>query len=176
MAACLTSSGWMLGSILAAIVLAACYFTCRKSERKYEETTFTPRKRDRNGQYILNESPGDDVWGYENRHGHYLKTAEVIVTLASASLLFIPSTHMNLPLTRFGFSIVLLACSVMAGLVFMALLTYFYEDFLFDPRSFTLNRSAWLSALGLAELLYFGIAYAGLAFQLIRFSIAESPK
>lgn len=158
MTACLTVSGWVFGAIVAVIDLIACYVICRKSERKYEEGTFTPRKGDRNGEYILYETPGDDVVDYEPRHGHYLKTAEVIVTLASASLLFLPSAHMSgVPLAKFGFSIVLLASCVMSGVLFMALVTYFYEDFLYDPRSFTLNRSAWLSALGLMELTYFGL-------------------
>lgn len=36
-----------------------------------------------------------------------------------------------------GFSMVLLGFTVVYGLLFMALLTYFYEMFLFDPASFT---------------------------------------
>jgi hypothetical protein len=158
--------GWIIGGVVSLSIPWLCYSISRRSESKFE-ITFTPRKRDRHGNFVA-----DEVVSYEDRHGHYLKTAELIVTLASASLLFIASSHLNIkaPLATFSFSIVLLACCVASGVTFMGLVTYFYELFLFDPNTFTLRRSAWLTALGLMELLYFGFAYLGLAIQLIRVS------
>jgi hypothetical protein len=158
--------GWIIGAGVSLFILCFCYLISHRSESRLE-ATFTPRKRDRYGKFV-----GDEVVGYEDRHGHYLKTAELIVTLASASLLFIASSHLNVkaPFTAFGFPVVLLAFCVASGVTFMALVTYFYELFLFDPNTFTLRRSAWLTALGLMELLYFGVAYIGLAVQLILLS------
>ena len=109
--------GWVLGTVVSLAILWFCYFISRRSESKFE-VTFTPRKRDRHGNFV-----GDEVVDYDDRHGHYLKTAELIVTLASASLLSIASSHLGIkaPFTAFGFSVVLLACCVASGVTFMAL-------------------------------------------------------
>jgi len=93
------------------------------------------------------------------RHGHYLKCAEVLITLASASLVFIPTLHVSALLPRLGFSMVLLGFTVVYGLLFMALLTYFYEMFLFNPASFTTFRSSAIFTLGFSAFLCFALAY-----------------
>jgi hypothetical protein len=59
--------------------------------------------------------------------------------------------------------LVLLGFTVVYGLLFMALLTYFYEMFLFDPGTFTAFRSSLVFTLGFSAFPWFAIAYILLA-------------
>jgi hypothetical protein len=58
---------------------------------------------------------------------------------------------------------VLLGMTVVYALGFMAGLTYFYEMFLFDPRSFTAFRSSIVFTLGFGAFTCFAFAYIALA-------------
>jgi hypothetical protein len=88
-----------------------------------------------------------------------MKCGEVVITLASASLVFIPSLHFTASLPWLGLPMVLLGFTVVYALAFMGLLTYFYEMQLQNPDSFTAFRSCVLFALGFSGLGSFAIAY-----------------
>ncbi|MGC2110760.1 MAG: hypothetical protein WA655_14665 [Candidatus Korobacteraceae bacterium] len=131
-------------------------------ERKASYVTLTPFKRTRDprtGEII----GGNEEVSFDPRHGHYMKCAEVLITLASASLVFIPTLHVSSLLPKLAFSMVLLGFTVVYGLLFMALLTYFYEMFLFDPASFTAFRSSLVFTLGFSAFLCFALAYIWLS-------------
>jgi hypothetical protein len=103
------------------------------------------------------------VVDFDPRHGHYMKLGEVLITLSSASLVFIPSLHFSAILPRLGFPMVLLGFTVVYALGFMAALTYFYEMFLFDPRTFTAFRSSLIFTLGFGAFTCFALAYITLS-------------
>jgi len=124
--------------------------------------TLTPQKthRDfRTGEIIREEGEVD----FDPRHGHYLKCGEVVVTLASASLVFIPSMHFSSGLPFIGFPMVLLGFTVVYAVGFMGILTYFYEMFLFDQNSLTVFRSSVIFCLGFGALTCFLVAYFALS-------------
>ncbi len=102
---------------------------------------------------------------FDPRHGHYMKLGEVLVTLASASLVFIPTLHSTSHLPALGFCMVVLGLTVVYSLGFMAAVTYFYEMFLFDPTNFTAFRSSFMFSLGFGALFSFALAYIVLAFS-----------
>lgn len=133
-------------------------------ERKAPYVTLTPFKRARNpvdGTVI--EVPGEV--DFDPRHGHYMKLGEVLITLASASLVFIPTVHSTSQLPALGFCMVVLGLTVLYSLGFMAAITYFYEMFLFEPHSFTAFRSSFMFSLGFGALSTFALAYLVLAFS-----------
>jgi hypothetical protein len=156
---------WGLG-ISVSIPLAFFAFEFR-IERKSIYVTLTPFKRRRDvktGQVIQENEEVD----FDPRHGHYMKCAELMITLASASLVFISLNSTRLPRsglsgTFLGISMVLLGVTVVYALLFMALLTYFYEMFLFDPTSFTAFRSSLIFTLGFSAFACFATAYLVLA-------------
>jgi hypothetical protein len=154
---------WLGLSIGIAIPVAFFIFEYRL-ERKAPWVTLTPwkmsRKRD-TGEMVFPEEGG--VVDFDPRHGHYMKLGELLITLASASLVFIPSLHFSSMLPRLGFPIILLGFTVIYALGFMAGLTYFYEMFLFDPRTFTAFRSSLVFTLGFGAFTCFALAYGTLA-------------
>lgn len=136
-------------------------------ERKAKYVTLTPfkMKRDMNTGRVHMENEEVD---FDPRHGHYLKCGEVLIALASASLAFIPLHSMQLPKDGIwglllGASMVLLALTIVFALLFMALLTYFYEMFLFNPANFKAWNSSLIFALGFSAFACFAIAYLALA-------------
>ena len=141
------------------VLIPVLFFTFEyRIERKAAYVTLTPFKR------MRDPSTGDIIGApeevsFDPRHGHYLKCSEVLITLASASLVFIPTLHVSSILPKLAFSIVLLGFTVVYALLFMALLTYFYEMFLFDPASFTAFRSSLIFTLGFSAFLCFALAY-----------------
>jgi hypothetical protein len=58
---------------------------------------------------------------------------------------------------------VLLSLAVVYALLFMALLTYFYEMFLFNPNNFGAFHSSTIFTLGFSSFACFGLAYISLA-------------
>lgn len=131
-------------------------------ERKAPYVTLTPFRRSRNpdtGQVIQGREEVD----FDPRHGHYMKIGEVLIALSSASLVFIPSLHSSSSLPWLGFPLILLGLTVVFALGFMGALTYFYEMFLFDPRSFTAFRSSLIFTLGFGAFTCFALAYVTLA-------------
>jgi hypothetical protein len=136
-------------------------------ERKAKYVTLTPFKSRRDlktGQILLTEEEVD----FDPRHGHYMKCGEVLIALASASLVFIPLHSTQLPRVGIsglflGISMILLGFTVVYALLFMALLTYFYEMFLFNPSNFTAFRSSLIFTLGFSAFWCFALAYLALA-------------
>jgi hypothetical protein len=136
-------------------------------ERKAKYVTLTPFKCSRDvktGRILL----GSEEVDFDPRHGHYMKCAEVLITLASASLVFIPLHSTLLPRAGIsgallGMSMVLLGLTVVSALLFMGLLTYFYEMFLFNPASFNAFRSSLIFTLGFNAFWCFALAYLALA-------------
>jgi len=63
---------------------------------------------------------------FEHRHERYMNVAEVMVTLASASLVFVPSSRLSLYSHACAFALILLGLCVLYSVGFMALMTYFY--------------------------------------------------
>jgi len=120
--------------------------------------TLTPQKKKRNFDTGEIEPTNEEV-DFDPRHGHYMKCGEIIITLASASLIFIPSLHFTSTLPWLGLPMVLLGFTVVYALSFMGLLTFFYEMQLNDPNSFTMFRSNLVFALGFGGLSCFAIAY-----------------
>src|SRR2546429_5280580 len=113
--------------------------------------TFTPR-----------DSHGNPV-PFEHRHERYLNVAEVMVTLASASLVFIPSSRLSVYKNACAFALILLGLCVLYSVGFMALLTYFYERFLYNDQSYLPWKYGLLHALGFGALFCFALAYIVLA-------------
>jgi hypothetical protein len=138
-----------------------------KAERLGGCMTLTPFKQTRNRETgeITRE---DEQVDFDSRQGHYMKCGEVLIALASASLLFIPLhsallTKVGLPGTLLGVAMILLGLSVVYTLLFMALMTYFYEMFLFNQYSFTAFRSSLMFALGFSGFASFALAYLALS-------------
>jgi hypothetical protein len=135
--------------------------TSKAQGRKTWMTLTPPRKvRDTKTGEIVSE-PGEV--DFDPRHGHYMKCGEVLITLASASLIFIPSLHFVSLFVWIGFPLVLLGFTVVYALCFMGLMTYFYEMFLFDPDNFTAFRSTLIFSLGFGALTCFAFAYFALS-------------
>lgn len=147
----------------AGLVIPAGFFAFEyRIEHKAPYVTLTPFKRSRDpdtGQVI----PGREEVDFDPRHGHYMKIGEVLIALSSASLVFIPSLHFSSALPWLGFPLILLGFTVVYALGFMGALTYFYEMFLFDPRSFTAFRSSFIFTLGFGAFACFALAYVFLA-------------
>jgi hypothetical protein len=155
---------WTIWSGVAmGLLIPAAFFAFEYSiERKAQYVTLTPFKRTRDprtGEIIR----GSEEVSFDPRHGHYMKCAEVLITLASASLVFIPTLHVSALLPKLAFSMVLLGFTVVYALLFMALLTYFYEMFLFNPASFTAVRSSTVFTFGFSAYLCFALAYIWLS-------------
>jgi hypothetical protein len=155
--------------IFVAVFLLTCYderlFADKKTRGEYF-VTLTPAKMIRTGPTEVRQT--EESASFEPRLVHYMKTAEVMVTLSAATLVFIPGLHLLRPLPWLAFPMVLFGFTVVAGVAFMALLTYFYEEFLYDPRRYTPFKSALSATLGFCGLAYFGLAYFVLAIQVGR--------
>jgi hypothetical protein len=125
--------------------------------------TLTPWKRNIDGTIKKPE----EVHEFDPRLEHYLKVAEIIVGLASASLVFVPTMHSkNINPFWFAFALVLLSFTVFFGLFFMATMTYFYEMFLFKPSSYGAGRSSLMFSLGFSGFACFAAAYFVIGVQI----------
>jgi hypothetical protein len=116
---------------------------------------------DTNGQLV--QIPTGEFVSFEPRHERYMKIAEVVTTLASASLIFIPNSRLNVYPRSCAFALVLLGFSVLYCVGFMAMLTYYYEGFLYDRSSYSPTKYGLVHALGFGGLICFAVAYIGLA-------------
>lgn len=163
---------WACHPILWAITVAFAIWAVLFSyeyyvERKMIRTpgvviTLTPWKRDMNGK--IKNPP--EVHEFDPRLEHYLKVAEIIIGLASASLVFIPTLHAKSINCWFAFALVLLGFTVFFGLSFMATMTYFYEMFLFEPASYSAGRSSLMFSVGFSGYGCFALAYFVIAIQI----------
>jgi hypothetical protein len=159
----------ILSALISAIIILAILFGYQfKLERKMENDgfliTLTPFEMERKSKDEV--KPTGKIVDFNPRIEHYLKVAEVMVTLASASLVFIPTVHIDKTHPMFAYAMVLVGCTVVFGVIFMALLTYYYEMFLFDPRTFGAFRSSMVFSIGFSGLICFAIAYLVLAVQI----------
>src|SRR2546430_5240046 len=100
---------------------------------------------------------------FEHRHERYMNIAEVLMTVASASLVFIPSSRLSLYRHACAFALILLGFCVLYSVGFMALTTYFYERFLYNDQSYKPWKYGLLHALGFGALGCFALAYIVLA-------------
>lgn len=127
--------------------------------------TLTPQRKVRNFETGAVEPRNEEI-DFDPRHGHYMKCGEIITTLASASLVFLPTLRFSSVLPWLGFPMVLLGFTVVYALAFMGLLTYFYEMQLQNPDTFTAARSCGLFSLGFGGLASFAIAYFSLSIMI----------
>src|SRR5215831_18866476 len=100
---------------------------------------------------------------FEHRHERYMSVAEVMLTLASASLVFVPSSRLSLYSHACAFALILLGLCVLYSIGFMALLSYFYERFLYDDQTYRPWKYGLLHGLGFGALFCFALAYIVLA-------------
>jgi len=135
--------------------------------------TFTPEEYkpalDANGNLVrdpqgfLVKVPTGSFVSFEPRHERYTKVAEVVTTLASASLIFVPGSRLNVYPHSCAFALVLLGFSVLYCIGFMVALTYFYEGFLYNRNSYSPTKYSLVHALGFAGWICFALAYIWLA-------------
>jgi hypothetical protein len=104
-----------------------------------------------------------ELVSFEARHERYMKIAEVVTTLASASLVFVPSSRLSAYPHSCAFALVLLGFTVLYSVAFMAVLTYFYEGFLYNEQSYRPWKYGLVHALGFGCLFCFALAYLLLA-------------
>ncbi len=158
------SSGLLVGLSMPLILFVIEYLIERSAMRSAKLKgakiwwTLTPQRKVRNFVTGLVEAKLEEV-DFDPRHGHYMKCGEVVIALASASLVFIPSLHFTAVLPWLGFPMVLLGFTVVYSLSFMGVLTYFYEMQLQNPDTFTAVRSSLIFGLGFSGLGCFAIAY-----------------
>jgi hypothetical protein len=86
-----------------------------------------------------------------------------MVTLPSASLVFVPSSRLSLYSHACAFALILLGLCVLYSIGFMALLTYFHERFLYDDQTYRPWKYGLLHGLGFGALYCFAFAYIVLA-------------
>jgi len=91
----------------------------------------------------------------------YTKTAEIMITLSSASIIFIPSHLSKQPM--FAFSFILLGFAVLWGVSFIAWMSYCYEESLYNPANFNAITSSIMFGLGFGAFASFVGAYMFLA-------------
>jgi hypothetical protein len=103
----------------------------------------------------------DKLVDFVPRMQQYTKTAEIMITLASASILFIPSHVGKQPVL--ALPMVLLGFGVVWGVWFIAWMSYCYEQSLYDPANFRAGESSIMFALGFGALACFALAYLALA-------------
>jgi hypothetical protein len=123
-------------------------------------------------------TPDDGKGGivpFEPRHERYMKVAEVVTTLASASLIFVPTSRLRVYPHSCAFSLVLLGFSVFYSVGFMVALTYFYEEFLYFRNSYSALKYGLVHALGFGGLFCFAFAYIALAVRVGWALIYTSP-
>ncbi len=114
--------------IAVGLIIPALFFAFEFSlERKAKYVTLTPFKATRNPQSGEIETSDEEV-SFDPRHGHYLKCAEVLITLASASLVFIPTLHTSSQLPKLALSMVLLGFTVVYGLLVHGAADLFLRD------------------------------------------------
>jgi hypothetical protein len=116
---------------------------------------------DANG-YLVSVPTGSYV-PFEPRHERYMKIAEVMTALGSASLVFVPNSRLSVYPHSCAFALVLLGFSVLYSVLFMAALTYFYEGFLYNNDTYLAWKYGLVHALGFGGLVCFVLSYFVLA-------------
>jgi hypothetical protein len=150
--------------ITAAGIFALLFWRVYQVQKHWTHVSFSAPKWRWQAQHSCYVEQGEPI-EFDNRLQHYLKQAEVMITLSSASLVLIPKLHINTHPLSFAYSLVLLALCVLMSVLFMVFLSYFYEGSLYDPYSYTPKKSAMVSAFGFTALGCFALAYLVLACQ-----------
>lgn len=163
--------GIALGLLLPTLFFALEYSIERKRENAARANgrriwwTLSPQRMARDFQTGEVRPLLEEV-DFDPRHGHYMKCGEIVITLASASLIFIPSLHFTSAIPWMSLPIVLLGFTVVYALSFIGLLTYFYEMQLQDPDTFTAIRSCLIFSFGFGGLACFAFAYFCIAISI----------
>ncbi len=153
-----------LGIVVGLAAPCICGVVEYRIERRAQSISLTPRewiaKIDRridDPKYVLGEKLVDFV----PRMQQYTKTAEIAITLASASIVLIPSHLSKLP--TLAFSLTLLGFTVLWGVAFVVWMSYCYEQALYDPEWFGARQSSTMFALGFGAMACFAIGYVALS-------------
>lgn len=147
--------------LAAPVILGAVEYTI---EKRTESITLTPREWIANPNWPRGDPKylvGEKLVDFVPRMQQYTKTAEIAITLASASIVLIPSHLSKLP--SLAFSLTLQGFTVLWGVTFIAWMSYCYEQSLYDPASFGARESSTMFALGFGALACFAIGYISLA-------------
>ncbi len=104
---------------------------------------------------------GTKLVDFVPRMQQYTKTAEIMITLSSATIIFIPSHVTGQQIL--AFSVILLGFAVLWGVLFISWMSYCYEQALYSPANFGARSSSTMFALGFGALACFVIAYMSLA-------------
>jgi hypothetical protein len=104
---------------------------------------------------------GDRTADFVPRMHQYTKTAEIMITIASATIVFVPSHVVGQPIL--AFSVILLGFAVLWGVLFVSWMSYCYEQALYNPENFGAKSSSTMFAMGFGALACFVIAYITLA-------------
>jgi hypothetical protein len=153
---------------ISAVLFLMTFGIVNRLRRNWPYVSFSPHKF----KYDLEHDKFvllDEQIDFEPRLGHYLKTTEVVITLASASLVFIPQLKIGAANSLLAVAMASCGAAVFYLVFFMVLLLYFYEDSLYAPASYTVKKSALIVACGVTGLLCFVGAYLAIAFQAAKF-------
>ena len=104
---------------------------------------------------------GTELVHFVPRMQQYTNTAEIMITLSSATIIFIPSHVTGQPML--AFSVILLGFAVLWGVLFISWMSYCYEQVLYNPLNFGARSSSTMFAFGFGALACFVVAYVSLA-------------
>jgi hypothetical protein len=146
------SNGILLGLFIFA---ALCVWTRRTIPKGYEYTF---------------ESRG--AGSFEPTLTRYARLVEVIIGLSTGSIALLAGSSFfhdksKLP-EAYGNPLALLAMSILALVLFIGLLTFFYEEWQHHPDQYTHTRCRLIVRLGFTGLLCFASGYGWLAYALVR--------
>lgn len=164
---------WMSLGVLVGIAAPAILGLIEYGIEGKQDIVLSPREWICNPAWPNSESRysvSDKLVDFIPRMQQYTKTAEIMITLASASIVFIPFHVSKQP--AFAFPMVLLGFAVVWGVCFIACMSYCYEQALYDPANFTAGKSSTMFALGFGALACFALAYLVLAL-IIAFAIGH---
>jgi len=93
---------------------------------------------------------------------NYIGVTKLLITVAAASIAF------GAGLNRKGIFVakIVLAFSILYGVLFSALLQFFYDEYAQNVRAYTRGRYALIEALGFSGLACFVVGYFVCAFNL----------
>jgi hypothetical protein len=136
------------------------------SPRQWKANPDWPKSKPR---YLI----GMELVDFVPRMQQYTKTAEIMITLSSASIIFIPSHLSRQPMLAFSF--ILLGFAVLWGVSFIAWMSYCYEESLYDPANFNAITSSVMFGLGFGAFASFAGAYMFLAVVIARAIAGGQP-
>jgi hypothetical protein len=117
------------------VILVGVWIGTYLSARKWPYVSFSPLKFkqvQKSDELVLTDEQHD----FQPLLGHYLKTAEAVIALASASIVFIPHLSPTLHSAQLAMSMTWLGICVVALVLFMASLLYRYERSLYFPSTY----------------------------------------